>query len=183
MKPVKRNILLNPGPATTTDTVKYAQVVPDICPREKEFGLLMDYISTELTRFVADTENYTTVLFGGSGTSSVESMLSSAVGDKAIVIINNGAYGKRMCEIASAYGLHYFEFISPSDQPIDLVALETLIKYNHPSISHLAVVHHETTSGILNDIDQIGELCKRYELDLMVDAMSSYGAIPIEMSK
>ena len=66
--PIKRNILLNPGPATTTDTVKYAQVVPDICPREKEFGRDMEFISTELTKFVANPKEYTTVLFGGSGT-------------------------------------------------------------------------------------------------------------------
>ena len=65
---IKRNILLNPGPATTTDTVKMAQVVADICPREKEFGEVMLFITEKLTCFVADNKNYTTVLFGASGT-------------------------------------------------------------------------------------------------------------------
>ena len=68
MKTVPRAVLLNPGPATTTDTVKWAQVVTDICPREKDFGTLMRNITVELTRFVADPECYATVLFGGSGT-------------------------------------------------------------------------------------------------------------------
>ncbi|MCV6608687.1 MAG: aminotransferase, partial [Campylobacterales bacterium] len=68
MESIKRNILLNPGPATTTDSVKYAQVVPDICPREYEFGDLMEYVSKELTTIVGSSEEYETVLFGGSGT-------------------------------------------------------------------------------------------------------------------
>lgn len=183
MRIVKRNILLNPGPATTTDSVKFAQVVPDICPREREFGHLMEYISAELTRCVADGERYTTVLFSGSGTAAVEAILSSVIGDEVVVIVNNGAYGKRMCEIAAAYGLHFLEFESPSDEAIDLAALETLIQQTPQTISHLAIVHHETTTGLLNDVQSIGELCRRHEVDLIVDAMSSFGAIPIQMEQ
>ena len=67
-RPIKRNILLNPGPATTTDTIKYAQVVPDICPREKEFSELIENVREQLTRFVGNPDKYTTVLLGGSGT-------------------------------------------------------------------------------------------------------------------
>jgi 2-aminoethylphosphonate aminotransferase len=183
MRTIKRTILLNPGPATTTDSVKLSQVVPDICPRESEFGQLMEYVSTELTRLVADPDHYTTVLFGGSGTAAVESMISSVLDDDVVVIINNGAYGKRMCEIAEAYGLHYLEFISPPDDAIDLGALERYIKTSDRTISHLAVVHHETTTGLLNDIKAIGELCKRHRIDMIVDAMSSFAAIPIQMKE
>lgn len=183
MRAVKRNILLNPGPATTTDTVKYAQVVPDICPREAEFSLLMEYVCTELTRFVADCQRYTAVLFSGSGTAAVESILSSVVGEDAIVIVNNGAYGKRMCEIATAYGLNFLEFQSPPDEAIDLSALENLLNNSPQTVTHLAAVHHETTTGLLNDIHSIGELCRRHHADLIVDAISSYGAIPIDMEK
>jgi 2-aminoethylphosphonate aminotransferase len=182
MRTVKRNILLNPGPATTTDSVKYAQVVPDICPREPEFGHLMGSISTELTRLVADPEQYTTVLFGGSGTAAVESILSSVVdNDDVLVIINNGTYGKRMCEIAEAYGLNFLEFKSPPDKSIDLTALEKFIQHSPGNISHLAVVHHETTTGLLNDIGSIGQICRKHRIDMVVDAMSSFAAIPIQM--
>jgi 2-aminoethylphosphonate aminotransferase len=180
---VKRNILLNPGPATTTDSVKYAQVVPDICPRETEFADLMEYVSTELTRLVADTQHYTTILFGGSGTAAVESIISSVVDDDVVVIINNGVYGKRMCEIAEAYGLNFLEFNSPADDGIDLIALEKRIQNFPRKISHLAVVHHETTTGLLNDIESIGAICKKYQIDMIVDTMSSFAAIPIEMNK
>ena len=86
---IKRNILLNPGPATTTDNVKYAQVVPDICPREEEFGEVMEFISKELTNFVGDNERYTTILFGGSGTAGVESVISSVIGDDILLVLNN----------------------------------------------------------------------------------------------
>jgi 2-aminoethylphosphonate-pyruvate transaminase len=180
---VKRNILLNPGPATTTDTVKYAQVVPDICPRESEFGDLMKFISTELTKMVADTSNYETILFGGSGTAAVESILSSVVGQEAIVIINNGAYGERMCKIAEIYRLNYLEYKSPFDDAIDLHQLQDFIKSAPQPITHLAIVHCETTSGLLNDIAAVGALCKKNQLLMIVDAMSSFAGIPIDMKE
>lgn len=183
MSMVKRNILLNPGPATTTDSVKYAQVVPDICPRETEFGDLMEYVSAELTRLVADTHDYTTIMFGGSGTAAVEAIISSVVDDNALLIINNGAYGKRMCEIAEAYSLNFLEFNCPPDDGIDLLSLEKLIQNSSKKISHLAVVHNETSTGLLNDIESIGEICKQHRIDMIVDAMSSFAAIPIQMEK
>jgi 2-aminoethylphosphonate aminotransferase len=183
MRTINQNILLNPGPATTTDTVKYAQVVPDICPREKEFGYLMESVSTELTRLVSDSERYTTILFGGSGTAAVESIISSVVGEGTLVIVNNGAYGKRMCDIATAFCLNFIEFSSSAVDALDVTALEKLIRYSSRKISHLAVVHNETTTGLLNDIQAIGELCQRYQIDMIVDAMSSFAAIPIHMEE
>ncbi|MCM2532757.1 2-aminoethylphosphonate--pyruvate transaminase [Neobacillus pocheonensis] len=176
---VKRNILLNPGPATTTDTVKYAQVVPDICPREEEFGDVMQMISTKLTALVANSNNYSTVLFGGSGTAAVESILSSVISEDAVLIINNGAYGKRMCQIADAYKLNYIEFQSSPYEALDLVSLEDIISSS--KFSHLCIVHNETTTGLLNDISLVGHLCEKYQIQLIVDAMSSYGAIPIDL--
>ncbi|KIL40197.1 septum site-determining protein [Gordoniibacillus kamchatkensis] len=181
MPPVRRNILLNPGPATTTDSVKYAQVVPDICPREKEFGQLMEYVAAELTRLVADTDRYAAVLFSGSGTAAVESIISSAVGDDEVVIINNGAYGKRMCDIARTYGIKFREFKSSPYEAVNLSDLEQFIRTSSDSISHLAVVHHETTTGLLNDIEAIGQLCSKYRIIMIVDAMSSFAAVPISM--
>lgn len=181
---IKRNILLNPGPATTTDTVKFAQVVPDICPREKEFGDLMEFVSDELTSLVANPETHTTVLFGGSGTAAVEAILTSVVQrHKAVLIINNGSYGRRMCQIAERYNIVYMEFTSSPLLPIDLNALEQMIGKHKNSLTHLALVHHETTTGLLNNLDDIGKLAQQYSMELIVDAMSSYAAIPINMQK
>lgn len=180
---IKRNVLLNPGPATTTDTVKLAQVVTDICPREQEFGDVMEFVSKGLTEFVGSLDKYTTVIFGGSGTAAVESMLSSAVGEGYVLIINNGAYGKRMCDIANVYEMNYIEFQSSNIEAIDFEALEKVIIENKEKLTHLATIHHETTTGLLNDVSRLGALCKKYNLDLMVDAMSSYAGIPIDMEK
>lgn len=182
-KTIERKILLNPGPATTTDTVKYAQVVPDICPREKEFGDVMKFICEELTRFVADPKGYAAVLLGGSGTAAVEAILSSVVGQDTIIIINNGSYGKRMCQIAEIYGLNFIEFKSSGYDAINLEALQDLIENCKTRVSHITVVHNETTTGLLNDIKAIGVLCSKYSIDLIVDAMSSYGAVPIDMKE
>ncbi|MBU5591168.1 2-aminoethylphosphonate--pyruvate transaminase [Clostridium sp. MSJ-4] len=178
---IKRNVLLNPGPATTTDTVKLAQVVPDICPREEEFGAVMEFISKGLTEFVGSLQEYTTVLFGGSGTAAVEAMISSVVGEGTLVIINNGAYGKRMCEIAEAYDISFIEFKSSNVEAINLSKLEEIIKNQGGKVTHLAVVHHETTTGLLNDIKSLGELCRQQGIEMLVDAMSSYAGIPIDM--
>jgi 2-aminoethylphosphonate-pyruvate transaminase len=183
MKEVKRNILLNPGPATTTDSVKYAQVVPDICPREKEFGDLMEWISRELTTIVADEAEYITTLFGGSGTAVIESILTSVIPyDKKVLIVNNGAYGKRMCQIADRYKLNYIEFQSSPINPIELDSLEAVLK-KEKNISHLAVIHNETTTGLLNNLDELGKLADKYKIELIVDAMSSFAAISIDMKK
>lgn len=183
MKKIQRNILLNPGPATTTDSVKYAQVVPDICPREDEFSQVLQFVTSEITSLVSEENQFTTVLFGGSGTAAVEAILSSVMTDGVLVIINNGAYGKRMCEIAEAYQLDWFEFVSPPDQPINLAQLHSFIQSIPQKVSFLAVVHNETTTGLLNDIESIGSICEENDINMMVDAMSSFAAIPINMSK
>ena len=176
-----RKILLNPGPATTTYSVKIAQVVDDICPREYEFGDLMEWVSTELTSIVGSNDDYVTILFGGSGTAVVEATISSVVPhDKKVLIVNNGAYGKRICQITEAYDMNYVEFQSSPIEPIDLEALEETIKSDR-TISHLAVIHNETTTGLLNNLDDLGAIAKKHNLELIVDAMSSYSAIPIDM--
>ncbi|WP_223549130.1 2-aminoethylphosphonate aminotransferase [Aestuariivivens sp. NBU2969] len=178
---IKRNVLLNPGPATTTDSVKLAQAVPDICPREKEFGDLMEFCSTEITRFVGDPKEYATVLFGGSGTATVEAILNSVIPDSGkVLIIDNGAYGKRMCQITSVYKIPTVVFESSSIEPIDLSALEDTIK-NTDGLTHLAMIHHETTTGLLNDIAAVGDICKNHSISFIVDSMSGFAAIPVDM--
>lgn len=178
---IKRNVLLNPGPATTTDSVKLAQACPDICPREKEFGDLMEFCSTEITKFVGDPNEYATVLFGGSGTATVEAILNSVIPDSGkVLIIDNGAYGKRMCQITNVYKIPTVVFESSSIEPIDLNALEDTIK-NTNGLTHLAMIHHETTTGLLNDISAVGAICKTHGISFIVDSMSGFAAIPVDM--
>ena len=122
MEAIKRNVLLNPGPSTTTDTVKYAQVVPDICPREKEFAGLMKGLRENLVKIVhGDLQKYTSVLFCGSGTINIDVAINSLLPEgKKVLVINNGAYSTRAVEICSCYSLPHIDLQFPVDERPDL---------------------------------------------------------------
>ena len=183
METIKRNILLNPGPATTTDTVKYAQIVPDICPREKEFQQMMEDVRQDLVRVVHGSDAYTSVLFCGSGTICMDVCLNSLLPeDGKILIINNGAYSARGVEICEYYGLSHINHVVPIDQAPDLEELEQLFIEN-PDIKVVYVTHHETGTGLLNPIREIGEIVHRYKAVFIVDTTSSYAMIPIDITK
>lgn len=180
---MKKNILLNPGPATTTDTVKKAQVVPDICPREKEFCIIIDEIREGLTKIVNGDENYTCVLFGGSGTAGMDAVINSVIPEgKKVLIINNGAYGERLCQIADAYNIDKIELKFDWDKIADINKIKEILE-SDKTISHIAVVHHETTTGILNPIKEIGSLAKDYNLSLITDTISSFAGIKIDIKE
>ena len=177
---IRREVLLNPGPATTTDSVKYAQVQSDICPREYEFGDLMEWCATELTKIVADPEEYTTVMFGCSGTGADEAMVCSVVPENGkLLVIDNGSYGNRIAKIAGVHKLNYDVFTSSTYEPIDLQALEK--KIAEGKYTHLAGVYHETTTGLLNPIKEICQIAKKYNMVTIFDAVSAYAGIPMNM--
>ena len=181
---VKRNVLLNPGPATTTDTVKMAQVVPDICPREKEFGDIMRNMRKELVKIVhGDTEKYTSVLFTGSGTMNIDVCINSLLPEgKKILFINNGAYTSRGVEVAQYYHLPYIDLKFSFDERPDLALVEKTIQEN-PDIDIVYATHNETGTGILNPIREIGAIAHRYGKQMIVDTTSTYAMIPIDMDR
>ena len=179
---VKRNVLLNPGPATTTDTVKMAQVVPDICPREKEFVGVMREVEEGLLKIVhADPEEYAVVLFCGSGTINMDICLNSLLPkDKKILIINNGAYSNRGTEICEYYGLPCINLKQPLNHQPDLQVIEETLQEN-PDIAVVYITHHETGTGLLNPISEIGALVHKYHAIFVVDTTSTYAMRPINV--
>ena len=184
VKPVKRNILLNPGPATTTDTVKYAQVVPDICPRENEFVEIMNEVRRELVKVVhGDPKKYSAVLFTGSGTIVQDVLINSLVPEgKKICIVNNGAYSGRMVEIADYYHIPCVNLEFPSTGLPDLkVVKETLEK--DKDIAVVATTHHETGTGVLNPVREIGKMAHDSGCVFIADTISTYGLLPIDLEK
>jgi 2-aminoethylphosphonate aminotransferase len=183
MKTIQRKILLNPGPATTTDSVKWAMVVEDICPREKDFGALLDSIKDDLVKVVHGGEEYTSALFTASGTGGLEAAITSAVPHgKKILVIDNGAYGARMTNLARTFGIDVVEYkINVGDYP-NVADIEKLF-VKHNDISHLAVVHHETTTGMLNPVQELCDLAHRHQAQVIVDCMSSFAGIPINIKK
>jgi 2-aminoethylphosphonate-pyruvate transaminase len=182
LKPVKRNILLNPGPATTTDTVKYAQVVPDICPREEEFVAIMDEVRQELVKVVhADPEKYTAVLFTGSGTVIQDVLVNSLVPEgKKICIVNNGAYSARMVEIAGYYNIPCVNLEFPTTGLPDLEVVKQTLEADK-DIAVVATVHHETGTGVLNPVRKIGKIAHDNGCVFIVDTISTYGLIPVNI--
>lgn len=181
---IKRNVLLNPGPATTTDTVKLAQVVPDICPREKEFGQMMFGLRDDLVKIVhGDLEKYTSVLFCGSGTINIDICLNSLLpAEKKILVVNNGSYSSRAVEICEYYGLPHIDLKFDYDKRPDLAIIEETLKAN-PDIALVYTTHNETGTGILNPIKEIGALAHDYDSIFVVDTTSTYAMRPINMDE
>ena len=178
---IKRNVLLNPGPATTTDTVKLAQLVPDICPREREFGDLMRSICKDLVRIVHGEGTHEAVLFCGSGTICIDAALSSLLpaGKKAL-IVNNGAYSTRAAEVCEYYGMDFVDLKLPIDRPVDVASVEGVLAAD-PSIALVYTTHHETGTGVLNPIKEIGAAAHAHGCVFVTDTTSSYAMIPIDV--
>ena len=182
MEAIKRNILLNPGPSTTTDTVKYAQVVPDICPREQEFAGLMKGLREDLLKTVhAKTDDYTSVLFCGSGTINIDICINSLVPEGGkVLVVNNGAYSTRAVEICEYYGLPHIDLKFKVDELPDLDMIEQTLKEN-PDIKLVHTTHNETGTGILNPIREIGALAHKYGAIFTVDTTSTLAMRPINV--
>ena len=184
MESIQRNILLNPGPSTTTDTVKYAQLVPDICPREKEFSNLMKGLREDLVKIVhGDLEKYTSVLFCGSGTINIDVCMNSLLPEgKKVLVVNNGAYSSRAVEICQYYHLPHIDLRFSVDQPPVLEKIEEVLRKN-PDIALVHTTHNETGTGILNPIREIGALAHQYGAVFTVDTTSTYAMRPIHIEQ
>ena len=183
-KSVERKILLNPGPATTSARVKEALVVEDICPREKEFGELIQGVAGKAKRVVNANKEYECVLLGASGSGAIEACLSSCVDkDDGILIVENGAYGKRMGQICDVLGIRSETLRFDWDQQIDVQRVDDFIIQHSFPFRTLAFVHHETTSGILNPFSLLREVAIKHGMVSLVDAMSSYAGIPIDLTE
>lgn len=181
---IKRNILLNPGPSTTTDTVKMAQVVPDICPREKEFAGLMKQMREDLVRIVhGPLDEYTAVLFCGSGTINIDICLNSLLDkDKKALIINNGAYSTRAAEVCEYYGLPYINLVLPVDDIPDMGLVGRTLDDN-PDIGLVYITHNETGTGIGNPISEIGRMAHEHGAIFVTDTTSTYAMVPIDVKR
>lgn len=175
-------VLLTPGPLTTSDAVKEV-MLKDWCTWDKEYnGLVQSMREKILNIGVKNREQYTTILMQGSGTFVVESVIGSSIRkdkDKILVIVN-GVYGKRIVEIADVLELKNVEMNFGETSEVDLGLLEKMLETDK-EISHVAVVHCETTTGRLNPIEKIGEIVKKHEKLFIVDAMSSFGGIDIRV--
>lgn len=175
--------LLTPGPLSTTDTVKQ-EMLTDSCTWDDDYKQITQDIREELLNVAGvDHEEYTSVLMQGSGTFGVESTLTSLTHPTAskILIISNGKYGERIIDIAKRANRNHVVFSAEYNEIPNLTEIEDILA-DEEDITHLMLVHCETTSGILNPLEDIGALAKSYNKVFIVDAMSSFGGIPINFS-
>ena len=167
-------ILLNPGPVNISSRVRQAMMKEDICHREVEFSSLQTAIREKLCSVYDLDEKWAAVLISGSGTAAMEAMLSSLTGKQdKLLILENGVYGERMSRIAEIHGLNHLVQHQPWGHAIEL---DMLRKNLDQGVSVLAMVHHETTTGRLNNILEIAKVCDEYHVPILLDGVSSFGA-------
>jgi 2-aminoethylphosphonate-pyruvate transaminase len=177
----KDKLLFTPGPLTTAMIVKEAALV-DLGSRDSAFIAIVQQVRQKLLALAhVESPNYEAVIIQGSGTFGIESTITSAIpASGKLLNIINGAYGRRISQIARIHAIPLIELIYDENQLPDLKEIESLLIEN-PEITHIAVVHGETTTGLLNPIAEIGEIAKRYRKPFIVDAMSTFGAYEIDM--
>jgi 2-aminoethylphosphonate-pyruvate transaminase len=173
--------LLNPGPVTLTPRVREALLRADLCHREPEFAALQAEIRERLvTVYPQAACAFTAVLLTGSGTAAVEAMVGSLVPRNGhALIVANGVYGERMAAMLEAQGKTLHLARAEWIEPMNLTLVEQILA-REPRITHVLAVHHETTTGRLNDIPALGALCRRYRVPLLLDCVSSFGGEEID---
>jgi len=176
-------VLLNPGPGNTTRAVREALVTPDLCHREPEFFEMMRDCRVMLARLAGGGEAFTAVCFTGSGTAAVEAAVCSVIPrDRGVLVVDNGVYGRRMLQMAEAHGIPAdvlrYDIMTPA-RPAEVGARLA----SRPDLSHVAIVHHETTTGLLNPVPAVAEVAARLGRGLIVDATSSLFGEPLDIAQ
>ena len=178
----RQPLLFTPGPLSTSLTVKQS-MLKDMGSRDLEFMNAVKDIRNGLLQLaqVSKEDGYECVIVQGSGTFAVESVVSSVVGDKdKLLILANGAYGERIVKMAGIHRLNHEVLRFDEDTIVTPEETETFLK-DHPGITHVACIHSETTTGLFNPIATIGTVCKKYGKAFIVDAMSSFGGVTMDM--
>lgn len=181
---MNRPLLLNPGPVTLSERVRNSLLQPDLCHRESEFFDLQDEIRSRLLQVHGlDPALWSAVLLTGSGTAAVEAMVSSLVPEQGrLLVLENGVYGERMSHIARRHGIACEALHRDWTAPLDLAAVRARLAAQ-PAISHVAAVHHETTTGRLNPLEALAALCSEFGVTLLADTVSSFGAEAIDFGQ
>ncbi len=179
-------LLLNPGPVTLTERVRRSLLSPDLCHRESEFYDLQDALRARLlATHDLDPAHWQAVLLTASGTAAVESMVASLVpAEGRVLVVENGVYGERIAQICARYQVPHERLTGAWLAAPDVEAIAARLDANRARapFTHLAVVHHETTTGRLNDLPALSRLCGVHGVQLLVDGVSSFGAEAIDFS-
>ena len=176
-------LLFTPGPVNVAKNVRSSMGKSDICHRESDFEDLLLSVENKLMKLfeIKNVNNYSAVFISGSGTAANEAILSSVVGNKNILVLSNGEFGERLHSISQIHNVNTYLLEFPWGKKFDLEVIDSFVKKN--KIDIIAMVHHETSSGMLNSMGDIGSLSKSNGSILFVDCVSSAGAETIDMEK
>ena len=177
----RQRVLLNPGPSVVSDRVHRAIGGPDLCHREPEYSDILERVRSKLLDVAGVGDDWAMAMLAGSGTSALESMvLSSVRPGKKLLVCRNGVYGDRAAKIAERAGVEVVNVPASDLTPIDPAAVAAALDAN-PDVDAVFVVHHETTTGLLNPVQAIAKEADKRGVLVAVDAISSLGAEDLEL--
>lgn len=180
---MRRYILLNPGPVNVKENVRRALLGPDMCHREPEFSGLLAQCRKKTLKAFGIAGSYDIVFFSGSGTAALEAAIISSVPQgKKILVINNGIYAERIAKIARLHGISVIDLKFKITERPDLSIIENKLK-GDKDIDVVAMVHHETSTGLLNPVNEIGRLCGKYKKTYLLDSISALGGEALDFKK
>jgi 2-aminoethylphosphonate-pyruvate transaminase len=178
----RERVLLNPGPTVVSDRVHRAVSGPDLCHREPEYSDLFSRIRQKLFRVAGVGQDWELALIAGSGTAAMEAMTGGSVREgRRLLVCRNGVYGDRLATIAERLGIEVVSVSASQTEPIDPAAVAAALDAD-PTIDAVAVVHHETTTGLLNPVHEIAALARYSGVRVIVDAISSLGAEELRLA-
>jgi 2-aminoethylphosphonate-pyruvate transaminase len=177
-------LLLNPGPVTLSERVRRSLLQPDLCHRESEFFDLQDEARSRLLAvYGLNSTEWTVVLMTGSGTAAVESMMASVVPEAGrVLIVENGVYGERIAQMCAQYRIPHDRIVGSWMEAPDVDGIAARLDAAESPFTHVSVVHHETTTGRLNDLRPFADLCRSRDLSLLLDGVSSFGAEELDFA-
>ena len=160
-KPFK---MFTAGPVNVSPTVKQSLIYPEIGHREPEFSELYAEVRENLLKvFEVDPENYSSFVIGGSGTAAMESVLASTVHQgKKMLVINNGAFGDRMAQICNVYNIPSVKTDYQWGEYPQINGIEKLL-VQEPKVEAVSMVFMETSTGMVNPVREVGDLCKKHD--------------------
>lgn len=179
---MKKFVLLNVGPVIVPEKVRDALLQPDLCHREIEFSELLNETRRKLIKVFKASDLYSLIILGGSGTAAIEAVLSSVITEGRLLVLSNGYYGEKIVKIAQIHKIDTFTLKYNWGEKIKQSDVEYLLN-NDPEIKFVAMVHNETSTCMLNDVKEVGDLTLKYDKTFIVDAVSSAGVENLDVIK
>jgi 2-aminoethylphosphonate-pyruvate transaminase len=178
----RQRVLLNPGPAVVSDRVHRAVAGPDLCHREPEYSEIFGRVREKLRHVAGVGSDWELALIAGSGTAAMEAMVGASVREgRHLLVCRNGIYGDRLATIGTRLGIETLAVHASQTEPIDPLAVAAALDAD-PDIDAVAIVHHETTTGLLNPVQEIAAIAGARGVRVIVDAISSLGAEELRLA-